>query len=77
MDYRVVLTAEAEEDLNQFIQYLLFAKKNEQAAKNVLDDFEKNMDYKAVVTAETEENLRDGMVKDISLVTNTVNNSEL
>ena len=32
------------------------------------------MDYKAVVTAE---NLRDGMVKDISLVTNTVNNSEL
>lgn len=44
MDYRVVLTAEAEEDLNQFIQYLLFAKKNEQAAKNVLDDFEKTID---------------------------------
>lgn len=43
MDYRVVLTAEAEEDLNQFIQYLLFAKKNEQAAKNVLDDFEKTI----------------------------------
>ena len=40
MDYRVVVTAEAEEDLNQFIQYLLFAKKNKQAAKNVLDDFE-------------------------------------
>ncbi len=36
MDYKVVVTAEAEEDLNQFIQYLLFAKKNEQAAKNVL-----------------------------------------
>ena len=33
MDYKVVVTAEAEEDLNQFIQYLLFAK-------NVLDDFE-------------------------------------
>lgn len=32
--------AEAEEDLNQFVQYLLFAKKNKQAAKNVLDDFE-------------------------------------
>ena len=31
---------EAEEDLNQFVQYLLFAKKNKQAAKNVLDDFE-------------------------------------
>ncbi|MCB7081551.1 MAG: hypothetical protein ACLVA6_06315 [Dorea sp.] len=36
MDYKVVVTAEAEEDLNQFIQYLLFAKKNEQAAKNLL-----------------------------------------
>lgn len=40
MDYKVVVTAEVEEDLNQFIQYLLFAKKNKQAAKNVLDDFE-------------------------------------
>ena len=40
MDYKVVVTAEAEEDLNLFIQYLLFAKKNKQAAKNVLDDFE-------------------------------------
>lgn len=38
MDYRVVVTKEAEEDLNQFIQYLLFAKKNKQAAQNVLDD---------------------------------------
>ena len=26
MDYKIVVTAEAEEDLNQFIQYLLFAK---------------------------------------------------
>lgn len=40
MDYKIVVTAEAEEDLNQFIQYLLFAKKNKQAARNVLDDFE-------------------------------------
>ena len=40
MDYKIVVTAEAEEDLNQFIQYLFFAKKNKQAAKNVLDDFE-------------------------------------
>ena len=40
LPYKVVVTAEAEEDLNQFIQYLLFAKKNKQAAKNVLDDFE-------------------------------------
>ena len=42
MDYKVVVTAEAEEDLNQFIQYLLFAKKNEQAAKNVLLSTVKN-----------------------------------
>ena len=40
MDYKIVVTTEAEEDLNQFIQYLFFAKKNKQAAKNVLDDFE-------------------------------------
>lgn len=26
MDYKGVVTAEAEEDLNQFVQYLLFAK---------------------------------------------------
>ena len=26
MDYRVVITEEAEEDLNHFIQYLLFCK---------------------------------------------------
>lgn len=43
MDYRVVVTAEAEEDLNQFIQYLLLEKQNEQAAKNVLDDFEETV----------------------------------
>ena len=36
MDYKIVVTAEAQEDLNQFIQYLLVAKKNKQAAKNVL-----------------------------------------
>ena len=36
MDYKIVVTAEAEEDLNQFIQYLFFAKKNKQAATNVL-----------------------------------------
>ena len=44
MDYRVVVTAEAEEDLNRFIQYLLLEKKNRQAAKNVLDDFEETIE---------------------------------
>ncbi len=40
MDYKVVVTADAEEDLNQYIGYLLMEKKSEQAARNVLDDFE-------------------------------------
>ena len=41
MDYRVVMTEEAEEDLDRFIYYLLIEKENEQAARNLLDDFEK------------------------------------
>ena len=41
MDYRVVLMEGAEEDLDKFIAYLLLEKKNEQAARNLLDDFEK------------------------------------
>ena len=42
MDYRVVMMEGAEEDLDKFVVYLLFEKKNEQAARNLLDDFEKN-----------------------------------
>lgn len=37
----MLLQKSAEEDLDRFIQYLLFEKGNEQAAKNVLDDFER------------------------------------
>ena len=40
MDYKVLVTKEAEEDLECFIQYLLLEKQSEQAARNVLDDFE-------------------------------------
>ena len=40
MDYKVVLTEDAEADLEQFARYLLFIKKSEQAARNFLDDFE-------------------------------------
>ena len=40
MGYKVVVTEDAETDLDNFISYLLFEKKNEQAAKNLLDDFE-------------------------------------
>lgn len=43
MVYKVVLTSDAEEDLNRFIRYLLYEKKNEQAASSVLDDFEVTM----------------------------------
>ena len=37
MDYNVVITSDAEKDLDSFIHYLLFEKKNEQAASSVLD----------------------------------------
>ncbi len=40
MDYKVMITSDAEEDLDRFIRYLLFKKKNRQAALNVLNDFE-------------------------------------
>ena len=40
MDYKVVITADAEADLDRFIGYLLFEKQNSQAASDVLDDFE-------------------------------------
>ena len=40
MDYKVLISSDAEEDLDRFIRYLLFEKKNRQAAANVLNDFE-------------------------------------
>jgi plasmid stabilization system protein ParE len=40
MDYRVIITNDAEADLDRFISYLLFVKRSQQAASNVLDDFE-------------------------------------
>ena len=40
MDYKVVMTTDAEEDLDRFIRYLLFGKQNSPAASNVLNDFE-------------------------------------
>ena len=40
MDYRVLITSDAEADLEGFIRYLLYEKKNEQAAANILNDFE-------------------------------------
>lgn len=40
MNYKVVITLDAEEDLDRFIRYLLYKKKNRHAALNVLNDFE-------------------------------------
>ena len=38
MDYKVVMTVDAEEDLDRYVRYLLFVEKSEQAAKTLLDD---------------------------------------
>ena len=35
MEYKVVITSDAEADLDGVIRYLLFEKKSEQAASNV------------------------------------------
>lgn len=40
MDYKVVMMEGAEEDLERFVTYILFEKKSEQAAENLLNDFE-------------------------------------
>jgi len=45
MDYRVVVTDDAFEDLDNILYYLLFVLKNEQAAENVLSDFELTKDH--------------------------------
>lgn len=43
MDYKIVLTTDAESQLDAFIRYLLFEKKNEQAAMKLLNDFAESM----------------------------------
>ena len=40
MDYKIVVTREAEEDLERFLRYLMFVKENVQAAQNVLNDYD-------------------------------------
>ena len=40
MGYKVVVTSDAEADLDSFVRYLLFEKENAQAAQNLLDDFD-------------------------------------
>ncbi len=40
MDYKVVVTRDAEEDLERFIKYLIIEKESVQAAENVLNDYD-------------------------------------
>lgn len=40
MDYKVVVTKDAEEDLERFIKYLIIEKESMQAAENVLNDYD-------------------------------------
>lgn len=44
MDYRVVVTKDAEEDLNRYVKFLIFEKKSMQAAQNVLDDYDATLE---------------------------------
>ena len=44
MAYRVTVSADAYDDLDNILDYLVFVLKNDQAALSVLDDFEKTMD---------------------------------
>ncbi len=40
MDYKIVVTRDAEEDLERFIKYLVIEKESKQAAENVLNDYD-------------------------------------
>ena len=40
MAYKVQLTEDAEQDFERYVRYLLLIKKNEQAARNLISDFE-------------------------------------
>lgn len=54
MDYKVIITEDAEADMDKFVHYLLFEKKNEQAAINLIDDFEATI----AILAHTAESLK-------------------
>ena len=54
MDYKVIITEDAEADIDKCVQYLLFEKKNEQAACNLLDDFESTI----AILADSAESLK-------------------
>lgn len=49
MDYKVVVTNDAETDLDQFIRYLIFEKKSIEAAQKVLDDYDATIETLKIV----------------------------
>ena len=51
MAYKVVVTKDAEADLDGFIKYLLFEKRNEQAARNVLNDYDATIESLKIVAS--------------------------
>ena len=40
MDYKILVSKNAEEDLERFLRYLIIDKANPQAAENVLNDYD-------------------------------------
>lgn len=40
MEYKIVVTQDAQEDLDRFIRYLIYEKESIQAAQNVLNDYD-------------------------------------
>lgn len=40
MEYKIFVTEDAKEDLNNFVKYLIIEKGNIQAVQNVLDDYD-------------------------------------
>ena len=51
MDYKVVLTEDAENDFERHIKYLIDVKLNIQAARNVANDFEETKDILSKVAS--------------------------
>ncbi len=49
MDYMVEITDDALDDLDNILYHILFTLKNEQAAQNVLDDFDLTKNHLARV----------------------------
>lgn len=49
MDYRVVVSRDAKDDLEKYVSYLALEKCNMQAAVNLLDDYDKTIDKLSLV----------------------------